>query len=233
MAFAIASARRPTLRMLTRNRRTLVSAWQAAINEIPVTKILPLGEDSDVAAFLGHKLLSGAVAAAQQVDQSSEQTLERVKRHHRLATANDLMLSQLPALIPALAETDGWDAPTAAVMVDAGVAAVHEGGSGEAVADLARWLLAHAAALDERGGAKSAASSVPAVVDSADAVSRLVELGGSVSTEQVGGSDAEPIFRSIATIGEHSVTIRKAATREFVEQRAAGRLLDSVFSDDY
>ena len=66
---------------------------------------------------------------------------------------------------------------------------------------------------------------------------RLEELGGRVEVEVVDGHgpDGHPVFSAVATLGEQRVAMRVAggSTMAQAEHKAAGALLDSIFSDDY
>ena len=107
-------------------------------------------------------------------------------------------------------------------MVEAVVAAVHEEGGHEAIADLAAWLV------DQAGAAAAAESS-----QSVAAKTKLLELGGTVSVERVGGPDHEPIFQAVAELAGQRVMAKAAGTKSSIERRVAAQLLNTVFADDY
>lgn len=213
-----------------RQTRTLVTKWQHAVSSIPIARILPLGNEADVAAFYGNKVLGAAVAAQQQSESERGATLASLTHLHFAATSNEMMRSHFPDVLPLVAaDSEGWDARSAGIMLEAAVAAVQaEKDGGEAVADLARWLL-HTAR-DEQHGLNSNGTSEET---QDDAVRKLLELGGTVSAEHVGGTDDEPIFSAVAVLGEQRMMVRAKGTKESIEQRVSSRLLNSVFAVDY
>ena len=65
------------------------------------------------------------------------------------------------------------------------------------------------------------------------AKTKLLELGGTVSVERVGGPDHEPIFQAVAELAGQRVMAKAAGTKSSIERRVAAQLLNTVFADDY
>ena len=79
------------------------------------------------------------------------------------------------------------------------------------------------------------ALSTPRPTSGDDAKRQLLELGGSVSAEYVGGADKDmpPVYLVTAQVGEQRLMVRLRGTEASVEQQAASKLLESVFSGTY
>ena len=66
-----------------------------------------------------------------------------------------------------------------------------------------------------------------------NAKGKLLELGGTLTSERAGGSDHEPVFLAVAELGGQRMSTKAAGSKLSVEQRAARLLLNSVFAVDY
>jgi hypothetical protein len=211
-----------------RARRSLVTAWVAAVHELPRESILPRGlggeEDITVAAWHGDKLLSAAVANALRRLDDGPRDVKELTNLHQLATSNDFLLSVLDDILPQHKdivskyqnmphEGIGWRVGT---MVEAAVLAVYDGNNGGvAVTDLAQWLVNAASVSKSQLNAKGA----------------LLELGGTVHCERAGGHDHAPIWRVVAELGGSRLTVTKAGAKRTLEQEMAAKILDSAFGD--
>ena len=197
---------------------------------VPLAKVLPpaLGgadDTTNAAAFYGDKMLGAAVALAQRRTMGAEQTLDSLLALHHRAVSNEFMLENLPDIMPLHAglvdqhQLNRFKAHGAGTMVEAAVTAVHDEGEHEAITDLADWLVLRASAQEP--------------VVSSNAKGQLLEFGGTVSSERVGGADNEPTWLAVAVLGEQRMSTRGTGSKVSVEQRAARQLLDSVFSGEY
>ena len=208
-----------------------VSTWQRSANSLPLYLATCERSAADLkrAAFFGDKLLGWAVALAQQRrDTSAKATMEELAVLHSKARCSKFLHSKRADILPMHAH---WESQRhipnhlqSGTMVEAVVAAVHEEGGHEAIADLAAWLV------DQAGAAAAAESeSSPSVA----AKTKLLELGGTVSVERVGGPDHEPIFQAVAELAGQRVMAKAAGTKSSIERRVAAQLLNTVFADDY
>jgi len=222
---------------LSRGRRALVTAWQHMVGDVPLEKILPLGfggsTDVRVAAFYGDKVLGAALALAQQ-RAPGVQTVGSLTHTQSLAASNGFLHSRLGEILPrhaAAFDRSYLRDPShgdhgAGTMVEAAVAAVHAtDATGAAVADLAEWLVreAQAAPSEPKPGTQMDRHAV-------NAKGQLLELGGKVVSERVGGPDHEPIFRAFATVEGQSTTVELRTSSRKAEQQAAAQLLRTFTS---
>ena len=208
-----------------------VSTWQRSANSLPLYLATCERSAADLkrAAFFGDKLLGWAVALAQQRrDTSAKATMEELAVLHSKARCSKFLHSKRADILPMHAH---WESQSqghppshhqAGTMVEAVVASVHDEGGHEAIADLAAWLV-------DQAGAAAAAESSPSVA----AKTKLLELGGTVSVERVGGPDHEPIFQAVAELAGQRVMAKAAGTKSSIERRVAAQLLNTVFADDY
>ena len=191
--------------------------WHDAVERVPKGEMLPIGlggqtAQPNLSAFLGDKILSGAVALA-ICKAKEQQSLKQLSELQSVATSNRLLCDELVNILPMHADqsvrlrasTQTHDVGT---MVEAAVAAVHANGGGEsAIAELAAWLVAKAAE-----------------IGSYNAKGVLLERGGTVVPERVGGPDHLPTWRAVASLdGEHASATAYSAKE--AEQSAARELL--------
>eukprot|EP00320_Phaeocystis_rex_P006721 CAMPEP_0119075426 /NCGR_PEP_ID=MMETSP1178-20130426/80145_1 /TAXON_ID=33656 /ORGANISM="unid sp, Strain CCMP2000" /LENGTH=238 /DNA_ID=CAMNT_0007057647 /DNA_START=21 /DNA_END=737 /DNA_ORIENTATION=+ len=204
--------------------RSLVTRWQQAASAVRPEKLLPPGlggsadvkRDVDVAAFYGDKLLGAAVALAQRRVKVGEHTVGSLTRLQNVATSNAFLKSNIATLLPQHAHMSESSAHDIGTMVEAAVDAVHTEGDMHAIDELARWLVQTAREMD---GLHSAFD---------NAKGRLLEMGGTVTSERVGGADHRPIFKAVAQLGVKQVSATEQGSKRCVEQQVSRRLLRCV-----
>ena len=193
---------------------------------IPRTKILPLllgGErDQAYAAFKGDKLLGAAAIKALMKNENDANNVlaengGQQQQHSRgsatrlvsMALSNSFMAANVEMILPEYVEdAKGLSDHQVGTMLEAAVAQVHEADEA-AVLDLASWLITTAADQPD-----------PNVKGS------LLNLGGTVEAERIGGSDHAAVFQATATYREHAA-VATGESKKKAEQLAAGRLLEN------
>ena len=172
--------------------------------------------DHGVAAFYGDKLLGAAVALAQRRSvEDAEHNVGNLTRLQSVATSNEFLKSNIATILPQHAQLSesASSAHSIGTMVEAAVDAVHTEGDVDAIEDLARWLVQTAREMDGLHGAFD------------NAKGRLLEMGGTVTSERVGGPDHKPVFEAVAQLGMERVSAIEQGSKRFVEQQVSRRLL--------
>jgi len=102
-------------------------------------------------------------------------------------------------------------------MLEAAVFKVSESPEGEeAVLELATWLLARHRQEDEKAFSPIAAVNYKG---------ELLELGGKILTDRLGGLDNDPKFKAVATLGGVEAT-GEGRSKKKAEQQAAAFVLE-------
>jgi hypothetical protein len=203
--------------------------WHAAVAQIPLSTILPIGfgavnNKANIAAFFGDQKINMEVTLALQRISAMPNSpykvdlgwLTKVKGE---AVSNQMFASNLGQILPeqsqGLVELAQLKLHDAGTFVEAAVEAVATsmpgGESGrEAVAELAEWLVKETL---KRGPANYKGD--------------LLEAGGTVETKRIGGTDHKPVFLAKANLGDQSAEIEGCSKRK-AEQAASEKILDKV-----
>lgn len=177
--------------------------WLKASQKIPAWKIMPLelGGEREVplAAWKGDAFLKAALAKALTIQQeekkkkqddnnNSDLTVGEATSLAKVAVSNSFLTSNISTLLPEYAEeAKGLSEHQAGTMLEAAVASVHATNE-DAILDLANWLIQNA-------------PSHPYL----DSKSSLLNLGGNIESERIGGSDHETIYKATATLHDETV----------------------------
>ena len=219
--------------------------WHSAVSALVASLVLPMGFGGErhvsTSAWHGDKILGNAVAEElrsylpEGVDHAGELTRRfsmAVSNENMAANLDELLTPELLALVPPPAQR-AVKVHDCGTMVEACVEHVHAAGDVEAISQLARYLLDTSgddAMSGADGGATRSGASTAADATSGSSVphnnpkGRLLELGGSITCEQISGPSHAPLFESNATLGELTLTMQ-ATTKKVAERDAASALL--------
>ena len=135
---------------LAHNRRTLVTKWLRAVNEVQLAEVLPpaFGGEANVkvAAFYGDKILGAAMALAQRrtSDPTAKVSVGHLTELQSHAASNEFLREHLADIMPlhagAVESAGSSSAHGVGTMVEAAVTAVHDSGDHEAITELAEGV---------------------------------------------------------------------------------------------
>jgi hypothetical protein len=206
-----------------------LSVWHKALAKVPPDRILPKGDGrfQKIEAFVGDKLLGAAFAKwirsqkKKPTDFTTNDTNNNVDDVEYLydrgeatilasvVLSNKFMADRLFQILPDPAYKDwansgpAWSTSVLGSLVEASVTAVE---NVEAVDNLTEWLIAQA---KEEG-----------LKQTFDVKGSLLQMGGSVMVERVGGRDSEPIYLAKASLDGTSAKALRGSKR-LAERTAA------------
>ena len=214
-------------------RRTALRAsaglarWRAAVERVPAGRVLPPGfggtDAASTAAWHGDRVLGAAIAAEMRA--RGVEGKQRLADASAAAVSNRNLASKLDDLLPAaLLELVPHDQRmiqehACGSLVEACVHEVHQSGDHDAVAEMAAFLLED---VTETSTDNEAAQLTTKFVN--DPKGKLLNLGGSVTSERTAGPCERPIFSACATYSD--LTAQGAGnTKKAAEQQAAAEVL--------
>lgn len=245
MSFLVALARRSTTAATAHrgavSRRTFLrdisslSKWHAAVVQVPLTTILPLGfgavrNDANVAAFFGDRRINLAVALTlQRLSKAPDANHEIagvpwLSKVQSEAVSNQMFASHIEDILPVqgkglldVALSQPHDGGTIVEAAVEAVASSMPGGMAgkEAVDDLAKWLVEKALS---RGSTNHKGD--------------LLEFGGTVESQRLEGyEDHAPLFLATAKLGD-VICEAEGRSKLEAEQAAAGQVFNLLGLQD-
>jgi dsRNA-specific ribonuclease len=209
-----------------------LARWKQAIETLPPEKVLIPQDENErtVQAFLGDKLLGSAAASILVKNSdagtagSSAATTNDTGELTKLisgAVSNSLMAANVHHILPQLGihKEEGMDVQQSSysdwelgTMVEAAVATVHSHDP-KAVVDLAEFLMKQAKKMTDP-----------------NCKGRILELGGTLTSTRIGGSDHAPVWTATASLSAHDNSSHEAqaigSSKKSAEMRAAANVLN-------
>mmetsp|Transcript_23081 Transcript_23081/g.64094 ORF Transcript_23081/g.64094 Transcript_23081/m.64094 type:complete len:461 (-) Transcript_23081:501-1883(-) len=224
-----------------------LARWRQAAAKVPPVQVLPLGffgtAAANTAAWYGDRILSAAIARELRglARSCSPGQLTAI---YSAAASNENMAVHIDLLLPPCLldtipplQSAAMQVHDYGTMLEACIQAVADEDP-EAVAELARFLVSSvmrtgvdtsADSVDEElKGAEFGTEDGPPWMLDGNPKGRLLELGGELTCERVGGLEHAPVFLAEARIEEHSAQARGGSKKAAEKEAAAAVLSESL-----
>ena len=200
-----------------------LSRWYHAIGHlapeiIGLPALVVPNQEQELAAFYGDKLLGAAVAGAllKHLKASGQESRHMATVLASVALSNSFLARNVHQILPEFLNNNLLQVSDHRVgtMVEVAVAAVHAKDDGaEAVHDLATWLVREAS-MNPDPNAKG----------------RLLNLGGTVESIQVSGTDHQPVFHATAELQGRCAFAHGHSKKQAEQLAAAGLFTDMEYN---
>lgn len=191
--------------MWIRRTRVLLDAaptrWLDAVKKIPPEALY---KDTKLAAFHGDKILG--FYTSRHLQSTTNPNLRDASLVTSIILSNRFLADRLRQLLPDMIDmSDDWSSHSLGTIVEAAISLVHQKDE-TAVEEVVKWLVDEAPKIGINSKGK------------------LLEEGGELSVERLGGEDHNPVFQATARLQNHSST-HTANSKIDAEQCAAQKCL--------